>query len=363
MTAATTTIDASAAPISVEESAVSVVETFTSKTGSSFRYVRIPADSSKPIEECIHTGVAELQNDSFIEKLKKEFTDNGECNPDILKAGLAHHAKDKEAVKNLTDDMMAQIMKMATIDIFPLLLPLDKVGNKGVSVYVDDKGVAKNLPFNERASFFAREIGYANQEFRGDAYVARVEDSEAKDIWRRIDFPLADLSSTASWVAQAKEQVKNKKSQGEVNDFKNMMTNNPAMVNGNTPALTNGDRVTREHGYFWRDSTDDVEVTFYVNKDEATEPTAAEQTEEEAAKGASALDKKKVKVAFKKSTLTVSYDGKQLFGAEALSKTASLFGTVDTEECTWSIVDKVKLVVTLVKQKPEAWKSVVPESK
>ena len=47
-----------------------------------------------------------------------------------------------------------------------------------VTMYVDDKGSAKELPHNERATALAAAAGVASTDVVGDAFVARAYDNE-----------------------------------------------------------------------------------------------------------------------------------------------------------------------------------------
>lgn len=78
-------------------------------------------------------------------------------------------------------------------------------------MYVDDQGVIKDLPVNHRASQIAQMCGLL-LEVRGDAFVARFIDND--DDFVRLDFPLSDLSSSASWVAEARRFHESKRRRG-----------------------------------------------------------------------------------------------------------------------------------------------------
>ena len=56
-------------------------------------------------------------------------------------------------------------------------------------------------------------LGYKTQVFLGDGFIGRVHDSEEDDIWKRIDFTMKEVSSDASWMKLATEQVKTKGSE------------------------------------------------------------------------------------------------------------------------------------------------------
>lgn len=62
------------------------------------------------------------------------------------------------------------------VDSVPLVLNTRAVQHVGVNLYVDDKGTAKGLPINARASAIAQACGKM-LEVRGDAFIGRVFDN------------------------------------------------------------------------------------------------------------------------------------------------------------------------------------------
>lgn len=328
------------------------------------KFVLIPAELSEPIQEFNHEGVVELTDDSFIQYIKEYFTkkySSANIDKGLLKDHLSQHAsKQGYDMSKVNDDMMQQLLMMSAVDIFPVLLPLPASKQKGVSVYVDDKGISKGLSVNQRVSSFVQEVGYPGQIFHGDAFMARVHDSEMEDIWKRVDFSIDEVASNAEWVVTAKEQTKNKKSAQEVANFKKQFTSNPVNVQQQQGKQKIEDKVGSTTNYAFRDAGDELELAFLVE----------------------AKDKKKVKVVFKPTTLLVMYDGVELFGEESCKATeqeegtpstkentpvssattgkgAKLFGAVDTSDCSWSIVDGKKLVVTLMKKGNEQWPTIL----
>lgn len=64
------------------------------------------------------------------------------------------------------------------VDSVPLVLNTRAVQHVGVNLYVDDKGTAKGLPVNVRASAIVQACGKM-LEVRGDAFIGRVFDNGA----------------------------------------------------------------------------------------------------------------------------------------------------------------------------------------
>merc|ERR1712232_1541128 len=116
-------------------------------------------------------------------------------------------------------------------------------GYEGISVYLGDKGVAKNLEENPRMSGIVQAAGYPGQTFRGDCFVSRVFDNEEPgvDIWKRISYMLSDCSTDAEWVQKCKKQRSNR-SAGDMQKMaqnigmkKDAMQVNPGMLEDAAP--------------------------------------------------------------------------------------------------------------------------------
>merc|ERR1719189_2939422 len=86
----------------------------------------------------------------------------------------------------VTDAMMDMMMSMGSlVDSIPLIINSKANGWIGVNMYVDDKGTAKGLPGNQRASGIAMWSGQM-LDVRGDAFIGRVLDDD--DRFERMDF-------------------------------------------------------------------------------------------------------------------------------------------------------------------------------
>jgi hypothetical protein len=110
-------------------------------------------------------------------------------------------------VKGKVDDAMMEhldrLSGIATVDIVPLLPPNKATEMTAVNMYVDDKSIAKGSALNTRAISICHMVGKPT-DVRGDVFVAKIQDDEAKDIFTRIDIGLKDLTSDAPWVKLAK---------------------------------------------------------------------------------------------------------------------------------------------------------------
>jgi len=97
--------------------------------------------------------------------------------------------------------MAAELQFVETIAMCPTNPSTDFVG---VNMYVDDQAQVKNLPPNPRASSILATCMCPHQVF-GDAFIARVQDDEARDIFKRMDFRLQELNSKADWIMKARQ--------------------------------------------------------------------------------------------------------------------------------------------------------------
>lgn len=305
-----------------------------------FTYVFIPADPDQPMEERRHYEDCSLENDSFTRDLKTFYSKTaGAVDDDVLKKQI--EARSKQTIDAAT---MAALQSVTSIDIFPVLMPLEKTKFHGVSCYVDDKGISKSLPLNPRLTSLVQAAGYPDNLFYGDAFMGKIFDDQ--DAWERIDFKLSECSSDAPWIQLSNHQRKNAASaasQNKLSDLQAQLANNPQLAMNGMPSAMGGQlergnaanvSIGDEEHYSWRDTNEEeMEVTFKYD---------------------GAFAKKDVKVTFpvnQTKPLVVSIAGKELLKDE-------LFHGVESDECTWSIVDKT-LVVTLMKKQEGKWRSLL----
>lgn len=127
--------------------------------GKGFSYVFVPCDTTCAMEERWFPHQVSLESDEFVELLKTHFGAFKSDSPDVEMLKAQIKSKNANALNNVSDEMMQRLAQMTTIDIFPVLLPLKDTNYKGVSIYVDDKGVSKNLPLNQRVTGLAVAAG------------------------------------------------------------------------------------------------------------------------------------------------------------------------------------------------------------
>jgi len=296
-----------------------------------FKYVMIPCSPNEDMKEFeFETDITDLSSDTFRNHVEHFFT---ALNQNADKAVLMEQLKQRtgidlqEKAKNgeLVDGALENLMSATSVEIFPVLLPTKDTDFTAVSVYCDDKGVAKDLEENTRASGLVQACGYPSQTFRGDVFIGKVFD-DTEDEWRRVDFTLKDCSGDAHWVQLCKRQRQNRSSGDMASLASKVGANNPAHI---TPAMMDQSAPSGDTDkYAWRQTEEEVEVTF---KKEGLQ------------KG----DKKVVKVVFARERLKVEAKGDVLIDSK-------LHAPTNVDECTWTLSDG-ELQVTLAKAEPTSW--------
>lgn len=180
----------------------------TSGNPKSFKYVYIPADLSAAIEERTMAVPPGKEVECLTEVLKAHFQQvaapggggSDTAMIEVLRSQIAekHGA---EAAAKIDPTLLASFANQQMVDITAVQPGTKKNGFTGVSFYVDDQGLAKKLPLNQRASGLAQACGYA-LSVSGDCFVARVFDDE--NDFRRIDFTVSELDGDAAWVQEAR---------------------------------------------------------------------------------------------------------------------------------------------------------------
>lgn len=300
---------------------------------ATFKYVLIPADSGEMVE-LHHTAVDTLANDDpFIATVKRYFTNvDAKVDKATLIQNLQEHGKG--VAPSVPEEMLDKIMTSTSVDLFPLAVPMKDNGFHGVTLYCDDKGIAKSLARNSRAISLAEVIGYPGQNFRGDVFLGRTFDDD--NDWRRVDFCLSDCSSSANWVAH---QTSLRVSQGSKMSSLSSLTaslggGGPAVMGASPPQITQQALQTggEEKEFKWSQNEEEVELQVPAPQ---------------------GVVKKDVSVKFGLTTLEVSVLGKKIAHG-------TLGGKIVCDGCTWTLVDNM-VQITLEKHTPAPWSTVIAE--
>ncbi|KAL7461702.1 hypothetical protein ACHAXS_002116 [Conticribra weissflogii] len=251
-----------------------------------------------------------------------------------VKAKNAEHSKDIEEKKSfpsatLSSSALANATISGSVETFPLVRPSSTNKFQGVYIYLDEVGMLKNLPLNQRASQLAQRCGYhPAPNFYGDVFVGRVaSQSLSKGFLHNIDLEKEDvIDTTKEWMVRApQENVAWQQSLNEVTGKKGELQPSLAGTEGVAVQVNKGSDGS-SWSYSWLQNEDEVELTIPLLKNE-----------EEVKK----VSKTSVKVTFMHQKISVKYENNTVLDLDLYSK-------VDVEGCTWTI-DKSNLIVTCEK--------------
>lgn len=210
-----------------------------SNNNTNFKYVLIPAIESEPISALEASKSGGLTADELSKNAKQYFFEKsgGSKRAELLEAAtvdekkqIADKIREQYSSSSLVsggdnnndaadDDASSKICAMDDEQIISLLkvqetssaceitcltIPTPVNGQTAVSMYGDDNGRTKNLPYNQRATNLMMAAGHAFPQtsganvinddndgkkngIYGDVFVGRCIDDEVKDIWERID--------------------------------------------------------------------------------------------------------------------------------------------------------------------------------
>eukprot|EP00980_Cylindrotheca_fusiformis_P028919 scaffold22677_cov139-Cylindrotheca_fusiformis.AAC.3 len=278
-------------------------------------FVCIPQDESKQIFE--------LQLPISLTKAKA-----GDCLPDYVKPYFAadHKTIDatllKEQAKkqfaggdlsgladtNISTAAMNAAAAKGSVETFPLVHPADTNGFEGVYMYLDEVGLLKKLPNNNRATAIAATCGFhPPPNFYGDIFVGRVK---SKPVIQNIGFEAKDTDRGAEWMQRA--TAENLAWQQEVNKVTNRKETQPAAIG------TEGNAAV-EVNFSWTQDEEEIEITVPLSD----------------------IDKSMVQVSFLSRKVVVEYNKQELVSID-------LYSGVDVDGCTWTI-DGSNIVITCEK--------------
>mmetsp|Transcript_20947 Transcript_20947/g.31244 ORF Transcript_20947/g.31244 Transcript_20947/m.31244 type:complete len:300 (-) Transcript_20947:218-1117(-) len=291
-----------------------------------FKYVYIPTTFGEPMKVLEAPKPAGLESDKFVQKLKTHFSSRGKMDRKILKDQIKSKLKEGQQVEDKYVDML---MNNTSVEIVPLSLPIKENKYVCISMYVDDQGIAKNLPRNERATRIAFAAGRPS-EVRGDAFLGRVYDQQDGDQdWARLDFTLDDCRSDAKWVTDAKSASKKPQHGSTSAGLQKLLAQQMATnKQTETKKLPEGSSAN----YKWTQTEDEVEITTLLPPGTTT---------------------KDLKVNMKSKTLKVVVDKKVILEG-------NLFETIRVDGSTWSFAKgDLNLSIVLEKAKEITWSSLL----
>lgn len=161
-----------------------------------FEYVKIPADPS--INLSVRTAEAGWAGDQLPEILRAEFAGGGVSEQAIREHAHRHLGEQAGA---LDVDAFRAAVADGSVETFALVHPCEEESHEGVYAHMDECGLLKGLPRNERACSLASACGFDGAAFHGDVFVGRVRTKP--EPMRNISFGLKDMSSDAQWLRRA----------------------------------------------------------------------------------------------------------------------------------------------------------------
>ena len=293
------------------------------------KFVLIPHDTSKPLVQVVLpkrlAGVLG-SGDVIPTYIKSYFSDGKSIDDSLFKeqASKQQHLVGGDPEK-LTSQAIANVTADGSVETFPLVRPSSSNKNQGVYIYLDEVGLLKHLPNNQRASKLALQCGYnPAPNFYGDVFVGRVL---SVPNLHNIDIETKDIIDTSSeWMVRAPQ---------ENVAWQQMLNEVTGRQGDSQPSVAGTDGVAAESTdglYSWLQNDEEIEITVSL----------AKKIEE-----GSTVDKLLIKVSFQLQKIIVKYSGDTLLELKLYSK-------LDVDGCTWTL-EKEKLVVTAEKASEETW--------
>ena len=142
------------------------------------KYVVIPADSSKPLQELSMISKGSSGNvDLLQDRLKSVFScsSSDTINMDLLNEQAAKQFGTSNT-PIVTDASLRSVASQGSVEVFRLVPPMESNKYYMINFYLDEIGLMKNLSLNARASQFALKAGFnPPPNFYGDIFIGRLQ--------------------------------------------------------------------------------------------------------------------------------------------------------------------------------------------
>ena len=296
------------------------------KSGSPFRYVKVPAEpTASVVEEVAYApvdGLPHYRSDTLKDLLAPRFSDDACMDEDTVARATASRLKGMlvgggggMTLKAPSAGALQEQALGGVCETWPLAQA--NADNKWCSVrlYIDEVGALRSRPRNTRAEALARAAGLAGVSIHGDAYVGRCERLDGGGE-RSVDFVLAELAHDSVWVLAARREHERTAAAAGHRDEE-------LLVSG-------GDETGL---YTWSQGEEDVEVRVTRGIPEGGKTA-----------------KKRIAVSYGSGeALRVKVDGSMVL------ELPKLFARVTPDECSWSLADGPVLVITMEKAEARPW--------
>lgn len=200
--------------------------------------------------------------DALPNYVKSHFADSKSIDASLLQQQATKHfagGQLEDLSTNISTAAMNYVATEGTVETFSLVYPADSNQHHGVYIYLDEVGLLKKLPVNQRATQLATGCSYQPPpQFYGDVFVGRVE---TRPVLHNLNFVAGvDTDPAAAWLVRAPQE--NAAWQQEMNRVTNREgATQPAH------AGTEGTEV-KEDALAWTQEDDDVELTMMELEEE-----------------------------------------------------------------------------------------------
>jgi hypothetical protein len=158
--------------------------------------VLIPAETDEPL--ALRHGEAGWAGDQLPELVKPSFAGGAVSERTVREEAARALGKRAGA---LDVGAFRAAVEAGAVETFALVRPCAENGHEGIYAYMDECGLLKGLPRNERACLLAAACGFDNSSFRGDVFIGRVRTQP--EPMRNAHFTLLDITSDEPWLRRA----------------------------------------------------------------------------------------------------------------------------------------------------------------
>ena len=220
-----------------------------------FKYVRIPADDRQPFEQLEAIVGADAAGDLLPDILQERFVGGGDVDERTAREQAVRQLGAKGL--ELSTDSLIRATAAGATETFALVRASSTNGHRGVYLYLDEVGMLKKLPVNQRAMGLARECGFDNVSFYGDMFIGCVQ--AQPEPMRNDDFVVSELNSSSEWLKRASsENYQYNQSMQQLQDAMREKggMQSVGMGGGGEGGMPSGEG----DGYSWSQTDDEVEV-------------------------------------------------------------------------------------------------------
>jgi CS domain len=322
----------------------------TSKLESEkIKFVLIPADTSKPIQDLTFSAASTLNTDQLIEFLKPAFGakksgDDHELDLNLLNLSTSQTllAAGGGELPTPSEDALRKVASDAHVETFTVVNGVPSNAFTTVVMYLDEVGMLKRLPINTRAAKLTERAGFnPPPTIYGNVFVARHQKSAKGLTHLSFSSAAGDMAPDAPWLLSATQD----------NITFQKMIHGGRIPSETQPAVAGTDgKVAQEAGaaFSWSQTEDEIEVTVL--------------------RPPSVVSPKDLQVQFRAQQVAICSSkigdsDPPLFGIEHPNNTLRLFEKVDVDGCTWTL-DKIesdpkekgrKLILTMEKVEQALW--------